>query len=121
MDMNGRITMDLAEYGAEGQVVLGPLKFSRRNEFENSMSDRIRVTAQGKLTMGQVQLGDLNILSTLAYVVEAPFYTGLDKGTRPFLDYMDGLDDKGVDTQALWDAIKENAGRIINGETHPLP
>lgn len=121
MDINGSITMDLAEYGAEGQIVLGPLRFSRRNEFDNSMSDSIRVTPQGKLTVGQVQLGDMDILSNLAYVREAPFYTGLDKGTKPFLDYMDGLDEKGVDAQRVWTDLKANVGRIINGETHPLP
>lgn len=120
MDMEGSIVMDLTEYGAEGQIVLSMPRFTRKNELANALSKYISVKGE-RPVINDLEFGDLSILSTLAYVSKAPFYIGLDKGVKPFMDFMDSLDKTGsANADRLWKDIQENAGRIINGETHPL-
>ena len=118
--MKGRVIIDLKQYGGKGQIEMSAPRFSRRNELANAMTKYVSMTGD-KPTLSDVNFGDMDIRSTLAYVSKAPFYIGLDKGVAPFLEFMDSLDEYGsFNADRLWSEIQISAGRIINGETHPL-
>ena len=119
-DMKGRVIIDLGQYGGEGQIEMSAPRFSRRNALANALSKYISIRGDAP-TLNDVNFGDMDILSTLAYVSKAPFHIGLDKGVQPFLDFMDSLDEEGsANADRLWSEIQITAGRIIKGETHPL-
>lgn len=119
-DMKGRVIIDLEQYGGKGQIEMSAPRFSRKNELANALTKYVSMTGD-KPVLNDVSFGDMDIMSTLAYVSKAPFYIGLDKGTVPFLEFMDSLDESGSDNaDRLWSEIQISAGRIINGETHPL-
>ncbi len=118
--MKGRVIIDLEQYGGKGQIEMSAPRFSRKNELANALSKYISIKGDAP-TLNDVNFGDMDILSTLAYVSKAPFYIGLDKGVQPFLDFMDSLDEEGsANADRLWSEIQITAGRIIKGETHPL-
>ena len=120
MDIHGDVTIDLNEFGYDGQIVLGAPTFRRTSALQNAIV-KLAGMDDGKPVLANVPLGDMNLLTNLAYVKSAPFYTGFDKGLEPLMEFMDELDKKEVGSaQKLWDAIEVNVGRIIKGETHPL-
>lgn len=120
MDIRGDVTVDLKEFGYDGQIVLGAPTFRRTNALQNALVKLVDMK-DGEPVLQDTPLGDLNILTHLAYVKSAPFYTGFDKGIEPIMEFMDTLDEQEPGSaQRLWDVIEANVGRIIKGATHPL-
>lgn len=120
MDIRGDVTIDLREFGYDGQIVLGAPTFRRTNALQNALTKLVGIK-DGEPVLLDTPIGDLNVLTHLAYVKSAPFYTGFDKGIEPFMEFMDKLDEnERGSAQRLWKAIEDNVGRIIKGETHPL-
>lgn len=120
MDIRGDVTIDLKEFGYDGQIVLGAPTFRRTNVLQNAITKLVGIK-DGEPVLLDTPIGDLNVLTHLAYVKSAPFYTGFDKGIEPFMEFMDKLDEnERGSAQRLWKVIEDNVGRIIKGETHPL-
>lgn len=120
MDVRGDVTLDLKEFGYDGQIVLGAPSFRRTNALQNAIVKLVDMK-DGKPVLMDTPIGDLNLLTHVAYMKSAPFYTGFDKGVEPLLEFMDKLDEKEIGSaQRFWDAVEKNVGRIIKGDTHPL-
>lgn len=92
MDVKTIVSIDLAEYGADGIMEMGMPSFRKMNEIRNETSKYIRLMkAKDSAYMEGLQQGDLEILSVLMYVRKAPFTCSIDGWLR-FCDKLEQED-----------------------------
>jgi hypothetical protein len=73
MDVRPQITVDLNEYGFDGQITLEPLDFVRRKRLQNNLG---RATHFKDLNMDELKsqdLGDIIVYKVMAFMTSAPF------------------------------------------------
>ncbi len=118
--MFGTVEMDLSKYGAEGKVVVGPLTFRRSKESQNAVTRALRRNGGTELYLSDLNLGDFETITTLAYVRSAPFPTDL-MDLSGFYDWTDMLDEKRLGAaQEFFDDLTEAIKKVESGEAHPL-
>ena len=89
MTVTAIVDIDLAEFGGEGTMRMGMPSLRRLTEIKNETSRYVRLMkAEDNTYMDGLQQGDLEILSVLMYVREAPFKATIEG----FLGYTDKLD-----------------------------
>lgn len=84
-------SIDLAPFGGEGTVEIGPPTLSMKVKLKNELGKRARMRmVDGENTLIYDDIGDVEVLKTLTYVRSAPF----PKTLPGFLSYCDKLDEK---------------------------
>ena len=107
--MNTIKSIDLAEFGGEGEVVVGPQTFSMKTLTKNELGKRAKIrVVDGEQILEYQDVGDVEIIKTLAFVRAAPF----PRTVKGFLGYCDKLDEKEIGNgeklfQAIVDAVVE--------------
>lgn len=120
MDYESVYTIDLSGYGRPGETmtVTAP-SFSRKVRTRNLLLKGARVNGRnGKPTLEDLDnLADMEIISMLAYIGEAPFQPTVPS----FLEFMDSLDAvrKG-NADRLYDEISKYVKRINTGDDGPF-
>ena len=119
MNMNAQYTIDLERYGSEGTIVMMAPSLTRLTAMNNALSESARKHAPrgAELDLNNVPLGDLSIISVLAYVKSAPFKTT----PAAFMAFCEVLDDKDNGSAVL--LLKEMQDlmvKIDKGEDSPL-
>lgn len=100
------ITIDLSEYGAEGTITMRKPSPRKQNEYMNALSKYVDVSTK-KILPG-APIGDLELLSVLQYISEAPFKMSVE-GLLRFTDDMDP--DRAIEfVEKLKESTKEIAG-----------
>lgn len=118
--MFGTVEMDLSKYGAEGKVVVGPLTFRRTKESQNAVTCALRRNGGTELSISDLNLGDVETITKLAYIRSAPFSTDLSD-LSGFYDWTDMLDEKRIGSaQEFYDDLDEAIKKVESGEAHPL-
>ena len=118
--MFGTVEIDLSKYGAEGKVVVGPMTFRRTKESQNAVTYALRRNGGTELSLSDLNLGDIETITKLAYIRSAPFSTDLSD-LSSFYDWTDMLDEKRVGAaQEFYDDLGEAIEKVESGEAHPL-
>lgn len=118
MDIQGSVSMDLAEFGIEGNILFAPPSLRRQNELANVLG-RVRVGEEDQ-PMTEIGLGDMTIIQVLYFIKAAPFSTGL-KNLEPFLEFCDKVDEiRPGASSDLWDKMKECADIVSTNSAHPF-
>ncbi len=118
--MFGTVEMDLSKYGTEGTVVVGPLTFRRQKESQNAVMHALRCNGGTELVLSDLNLGDIEVITKLAYVRSAPFSTNLSD-LSGFYDWTDMLDEKRIGAaQEFYDDLDKAIEKVDSGEAHPL-
>lgn len=114
------IEIDLAEFGGSGIMEMSTPTLRRITAMRNAIGDctqMSQVSGSDGVVIDRTRLGDVEIISTLAYVRKAPFRATLDG----FLEYGDTLDDKSVGSaQALYNKMVSTVKEIDKGEGSPF-
>lgn len=102
------IDIDLAKYGGEGIVTIGPQSLRSQRILKNETTKRMFSISAGDgqqptMVAKDVDAGDIEILQVLSYVRKAPFQPMVDS----FMDYCDTLEEKtpGVSVE-LYEAMR---------------
>ena len=100
------ITIELADYGMDGQIIMRQPSLRKQNEFKNTMGKYMKFTQGSAPQMSDnVPLGDLEIAMLMQYIYQAPFRTTIE-GFLSFTDDMDPAMAKELMAR-LNDALKE--------------
>ena len=87
--MDNTKVIDLAAYGGEGFVEVGPSTLAMKVKLKNELGKRAKMkVVDGEQILVYDDIGDVEIIKTLAFVRSAPFPCTL----KGFLDYCDKLD-----------------------------
>ena len=117
MDYKTRITIELSDYGAEGQIVMGPAPWTTIKRFQQRATRLVPPGKDGRPDYSKADVVSSNILDVLLFVREAPFVADLE----PFFDFMDKLDAKELGSaERLYAEMEKVAARIFSGEESPL-
>lgn len=90
------IDIDLAKYGGEGVITIGPQSLRKQCMLKNETSKRMysisynAETQENTMVPQEVNAGDIEIMQVLSYVRKAPFVPMLDS----FLAFCDALEEK---------------------------
>lgn len=116
MDARPKITIDLNDYGFDGEIVMEQLTFRRQTELKDAMSRYYKYDRNGTPT--NIMAGAGEVLTVLAFVTKAPFDC---KSVDDFLRFTDKLDaiELGKGSE-LFDRMKSEADAIKRGETSPF-
>jgi len=102
------LTIDLAEYGAEGTIEMRKPSPRKEHDFLNLIS-RYSVKGDSGMTIKEgAPLGDIRIISMLMYVNRAPFALTLDG----YLDFTDRLEPEMA--AALQKRMEEGASEVAS-------
>ena len=106
MDIRPQKTINLKDFGSEGEITLEPLTFRRRKQLQNNIGLCMNVKNN---EVEPTRMGDVMIYKVMAYIVSAPFRYDTIEGFYNFMDKMDRISpDNGERLfSALNDAIKE--------------
>lgn len=111
MDMKKTITIDLSEYGGEGEVVLRAPTFRRMIEMKNEMGKYAKLT-NGNVVTSDSQ-GYAELIGFLVYIAKAPFKANC----QSFLAFADKLDEVELgNADRLWNRIVEAVKEIDKGD-----
>lgn len=113
--MNGKVVINLEEFGGKGEIVMSAPTFRRKVEYENLCGMQGRVELNGK-ELKKAMAGNLKILVLIEFTEKAPFR----KDVEPFLKFMDGLEEAGGDPDGLYDRMFEAVDEIKGGKTSPF-
>lgn len=101
--------INLADFGGDGYVEVGPQTLTMKVKLKNELGKRAKMKViDGEQVLVYDDMGDVEIIKTLAFVRTAPFPITL----KGFLDYCDTLDAIKVGNgeallRALGDAAEE--------------
>jgi len=127
--INPKVTVDLAKYGAEGQIVLEPLNFRRRKELQNNMGKTTHISSlkDEDIEMKSQDFGDLSVYRVMAYITSAPFRYDTLQGFYNFMDRLDrqrlgSADELFADLETEIKGLKgNNASPLANLPTSETP
>ncbi len=113
------ITIDMTQFGMEGETIVREPRFSRRRMAENAIG-RMAKMKNGTIDMSGVDVGDIQTVNALQYVDSAPFPLDLFK-LDGFYAYCDRMDDNERGSAIrFWNALSEAVERIEGGDADPL-
>ncbi len=113
------IIVDLKEFGIEGQIILAPPPFSRKNEINNLIGKESHYkTINGQTVLESQNVGNIAIYGILTYIREAPFNKNSLQGFLQFTDKLDGI--KIGNGEKLFNRLINEVKKIQSGGCDPL-